>query len=234
MKKWTKTAGLLFMAASSVYYGQAVVAAPAKSAATATGDKSATDVRLLEELAPATGDKSDPTAAPATTPAPAGTTNPAAAAPAKPEGKSVSKSEVNVNDEGTVEIHVNDASLVEVLRMLSLQSQKNIVCSKEVRGTVTANLYNVTIREALEQVLHMNGYAYREKGNFINVYTVKELQQIEDAEKRVTTEVFRLHYTPAANAMTMIKPVLSVAGQVAATTPAVAGIATGGSDVGGN
>jgi type IV pilus assembly protein PilQ len=235
MKKWTKTAGLLFMAASSVYYGQAVVAAPAKSAATATGDKSATDVRLLEELAPATGDKSDPTAAPVTTPAPAGTTNPAAAAaPAKPEGKSVSKSEVNVNDEGTVEIHVNDASLVEVLRMLSLQSQKNIVCSKEVRGTVTANLYNVTIREALEQVLHMNGYAYREKGNFINVYTVKELQQIEDAEKRVTTEVFRLHYTPAANAMTMIKPVLSVAGQVAATTPAVAGIATGGSDVGGN
>jgi type IV pilus assembly protein PilQ len=155
-------------------------------------------------------------------------------APSKPEGKSVSKSEVNVNDEGTVEIHVNDASLVEVLRMLSLQSQKNIVCSKEVRGTVTANLYNVTIREALEQVLHMNGYAYREKGNFINVYTVKELQQIEDAERRVTTEVFRLHYTPAANAMNMLKPVLSASGQVSATTPAQAGIATGGSDVGGN
>src|SRR6266536_2958488 len=221
MKKWTKTAGLLFMAASSVYYGQAVVAAPDKSATTASGgDKSptATDVRLLEELAPAaaTPDKTDPaTAAPAPTAAgvkPAATDAPAAPAPAaKPEGKSVSKSEVNVTDEGTVEIHVNDASLVEVLRMLSLQSQKNIVCSKEVRGTVTANLYNVTIREALEQVLHMNSYAYREKGNFINVYTVKELQQIEDAEKRVTTEVFHLHYTPAANAMTMIKPVLSAA-----------------------
>ena len=40
---------------------------------------------------------------------------------------------------------------------------------------------DVTIREALDQILHMNGYAYREKGNFINVYTVKELQQIEDA-----------------------------------------------------
>jgi type IV pilus assembly protein PilQ len=237
MKKWTKTAGLLFMAASSVYYGQAVVAAPAKSAPTVNGDKTATDVRLLEELAPAApanGDVSTNPATPAIGAAPAAAKPTGTDAPAKTEGKSVSKSEVNVSDEGTVEIHVNDASLVEVLRMLSLQSQKNIICSKEVRGTVTANLYNVTIREALEQVLHMNGYAYREKGNFINVYTVKELQQIEDAEKKVTTEVFRLHYTPAANALNMVKPVLSAAGQVSATTPAVSGIATGGSDVGGN
>jgi type IV pilus assembly protein PilQ len=231
MKKWTKTAGLLFMAASSVYYGQAVVAAPAKSAPAANGEKGATDVRLLEELAPAGTDN----AANATTTAPGATTRPATGdTPPAPQGKCVSKSEVNVSDEGTVEIHVNDASLVEVLRMLSLQSQKNIICSKEVRGTVTANLYNVTIREALEQVLHMNGYAYREKGNFINVYTVKELQQIEDAEKRVTSEVFHLHYTPAANAINMIKPVLSAQGQASATTPAVAGIASGGSDVGGN
>jgi type IV pilus assembly protein PilQ len=231
MKKWTKTAGLLFMAASSVYYGQAVVAAPAKSAPVANGDKGATDVRLLEELTPATTDTPANATTSATAPGQPTTGDPA---PAAPQGKSVSKSEVNVSDEGTVEIHVNDASLVEVLRMLSLQSQKNIICSKEVRGTVTANLYNVTIREALEQVLHMNGYAYREKGNFINVYTVKELQQIEDAEKRVTSEVFHLHYTPAANAINMIKPVLSAQGQASATTPAVAGIATGGSDVGGN
>jgi type IV pilus assembly protein PilQ len=251
MKKWTKTAGLLFMAASSVYYGQAVVAAPGKSAPAAGGAKSptATDVRLLEELIPTAlpvekGDAADAaaaatpltadSAAPGAAPAPATTAPATPAAPAKPEGRSVSKSEVQVSDEGTVEIHVNDASLVEVLRMLSLQSQKNIVCSKEVRGTVTANLYNVTIREALDQVLHMNGYAYREKGNFINVYTVKELQQIEEAEKRATTEVFRLHYTPAANAMTMIKPVLSTLGQVSATTPAVSGVTSGGGETGGN
>src|SRR5690349_1851056 len=155
MKKWTKTAGLLFMAASSVYYGQAVVAAPGKSGPAANGAKPAatdgpTTVRLLDDLvptapaeapaAPAPGDK--PAAAPADN-KPAATesltTGGAPAAPAKTEGRSVSKSEVAVNDEGTVEIHVNDASLVEVLRMLSLQSQKNIVCSKDVRGTVTAN-----------------------------------------------------------------------------------------------
>ena len=235
MKNWTKTAGLLFMAASSVYFGQAVVAAPGKSDNTASGGKSpgATDVRLLDELLPATGEKSDPKSD-ATTTAPGSTDSKPAAAPAKSEGRSVSKSEVSVSDEGTVEIHVNDASLVEVLRMLSLQSQKNIVCSKDVRGTVTANLYNVTIREALDQILHMNGFDYREKGSFINVYTIKELKAVEDAEKKSQTEVFRIHYTPAANALNMIKPVLSTTGQVSATSAATAGIAAGGGDTGGD
>lgn len=258
MKKYTKTAGLLFMAASSVYYGQAVVAAPGKSAPSVGGAKpeTPTNVRLLDDLVPTapatptndTATSDTPAAAPSTTPAvtadksaPAATddrpADPATGKPPvdapKPEGRSVSKSEVAVTDEGTVEIHVNDASLVEVLRMLSLQSQKNIVCSKDVRGTVTANLYNVTIREALDQILHMNGYAYREKGNFINVYTVKELQQIEDAERRVTTEVFRLQYTSAANVLNMVKPVLSNSGQVSASVPPTLGIQSGG-DTGGN
>jgi len=62
--------------------------------------------------------------------------------------------------------------------MLSLQSQKNIIASKDVRGTVTANLYNVTIKEALDAILKSNGFGYREKGNFIYVYTSKELADI--------------------------------------------------------
>jgi type IV pilus assembly protein PilQ len=220
MKKWTKSAGLLFMAAASVYFGQAVVAAPARPGASAGGATPATEVKLLEET-PAK-------------PADGAADGQASGEDGKPsEGKSVSKSEVAVSDEGTVEIHVNDASLVEVLRMLSLQSQKNIICSKDVRGTVTANLYNVTIREALDQILHMNGYSYREKGNFINVYTTKEMQALEEAERKTNTEVFRLYYTPALNAMTMIRPVLSQSAQVSATTPALAGIPAGGTDVGG-
>ena len=103
---------------------------------------SATEVKLLEETpaakTPAASEKPEATEGETTE-----------GEDAKPsEGRSVSKSEVNVSDEGTVEIHVNDASLVEVLRMLSLQSQKNIICSKDVRGTVTANLYDVTVKEA--------------------------------------------------------------------------------------
>jgi type IV pilus assembly protein PilQ len=208
MRHYTKTAGLIFLAASSVYSYQAI------AGTSANGADPATDVKLLES------DPFGPTSQPATQPA--------------TEGTSVSASEVAVSDAGTVEIHVNDANLVEVLRMLSLQTQKNILPSKEVRGTVTANLYDVTVREALDAILHANGYAYREKGSFIYVYTTKELDDIEKAELRMQTRVFRLNYTPAVNAQTMIKPVLSSLGTAAMTTPALSGLETGATNIGGN
>ncbi|MDB5303408.1 MAG: pilQ [Phycisphaerales bacterium] len=190
----------------------------ATAASSASSAKESSNVRPLEDVnAPA----------PATQPA-APTTKPAN------QGQSVTAAQVNVSDLGTVEIHVNDAALVEVLRMLSLQSQKNIVASKDVRGTITANLYDVTVREALDAILHANGYDYREKGNFIFVYTAKELADMEKQARQKKTEVFRLFYTPAANAVVIIKPVLSSDGQVSFTTPAVAGIESGSKDVGGN
>ncbi len=213
MRTWTKTAGLLFSAALSVYSNQASVALAGERAMPAPDNT--TDVKVLEET--------DPFAAPASQPSDESN-----------QGKSVSSSEVAVSDAGTVEIHVNDANLVEVLRMLSLQTQKNILPSKEVRGSVTANLYDVTVREALDAILHANGYAYREKGNFIYVYTTKELAEIEKGELRMQTRVFRVYYTPALNAQNMIKPVMSATGQSVVTTPALSGIESGSSGLGGN
>jgi type IV pilus assembly protein PilQ len=140
---------------------------------------------------------------------------------------------VNVSDAGLVEIHVNDANLGEVLKMLSMQLERNILASKEVRGTVTANLYDVTVKEALDAILRANDCGYREKGNVLYVYTKKEMDEIEKAERKQVTETFRLYYTPAANAVSMIKPVLSPEAQVSFTTPAVVGIETT-KDVGGN
>jgi type IV pilus assembly protein PilQ len=216
MCKTTKAFVALFLALSSVYSFQALSVAAEGKASQSGGKAPNTDVKLLDD-----------TPSSAARPAPAPATKPA-------EGQSVGTQQVNVSDSGTVEIHVNEANLVEVLRMLSLQSQKNIIASKDVRGTVTANLYNVTIREALEAILKGNGYAYREKGNFIYVYGAKELADIEKAERQMTTEVFRLFYTPAANAMSIIKPAMSTEGQVSFTAPAQIGIESSSKEAGGN
>src|SRR5436190_9659492 len=205
MRKWTKTAGLLFVAASAALGNQGVLAQAAQGT-------------------PAAG-ANDPFANGS-----AATSQPSEGA----AGQSVTDAQVNVSEEGTVEIHVNDANLNEVLRMLSLQLQKNILPSKEVRGTVTANLYDVTVREALDAILKANGFDYREKGNVIYVYTAKEIQDMEKAARVTKTEVFRLYYTPAANAAVMIKPVLSTEAQVALTVPAVSGISGDSTDTGGN
>jgi type IV pilus assembly protein PilQ len=210
MRRLNKTAGLLFWAAASVYPVGALLAGQ-----TNQGKNSGQEVRLLEETA-----------------------GPVAGSDAKGEGKtqgtSASAPQVNVSDAGTVEIHVNEANLVEVLRMLSLQSQKNIIASKDVRGTVTANLYNVTIKEALDAILKSNGFGYREKGNFIYVYTSKELADIEKSERQTKSEVFHLHYSPANNVMAVIKPMLSAEGQVAFTVAASKGIESGAKDAGGD
>jgi type IV pilus assembly protein PilQ len=200
----------------------------AKSETLIAAPEGATDVKLLDESTDPFASGAAPTSQPSkggATASATGTDGAAAPTSQPSEGRSVSSSEVSVSDAGTVEIHVNDANLVEVLRMLSLQSQKNIIASKDVHGTVTANLYDVTVREALDAILHANGYAYREKGSFIYVYTTKEIAEIEKAEKQMKTEVFRTYYMPATDAATMIKPVLSASGgQVAVSAPAKVGI----------
>lgn len=201
MRKWTGTGGLVFLAAMSVYAGGALSVA-AENGATAASEQSSATVQLLDETAgPATAPTSQPTG-----------------------GQKLSESKVNVTQAGTVDVQVSNANIHEVLHMLSLQSEKNIIASKEVRGTVTASLYNVTLKEALDAILKANGYTYREKGNFIYVYTPRELEEIEKSERKMSTEVFHLYYTPAANAVNMIKPVLSSEAQVSFTAAPGSGL----------
>ena len=227
MRKWTTTAGLLFLAASAVYsdpVSRADEVAPAKPGSTVKP----------AAAAPATQPKAAVTDAFATVEEAAPIAVGAPAAVAATDGQSLSASQVNVTDVGTVEIHVNDANINEVLRMLSLQLEKNILPSKEVRGAVTANLYDVTVKEALDAILKANGFDYREKGNVIYVYSAKEIEEQEKKNRTTRTQVFRLFYTPAANAANMIKPVLSADAQVSFTTPAKTGIESGSGDVGGD
>jgi len=238
MKTWTKTAGLLFMAAASVYADRAIAAKGAKPAN--SPDKAQpSDVKLLE-------DNSDPFAVVAPTTAPsAGAT--ATAGSGGTSTVSTSSSEavattggraapVIANADGTFSLNITaGADIVEQLRVIGFQSQMSIIPSKEVHGALPAmDLYGVTVHEALDALLHANGFAWREKGKFIYVYSSKEVAEMDKASRVASTEVFRLYYTPASNAVTMIKPVLSADAQVAVTTPAKSGIATGATDVGGN
>jgi type IV pilus assembly protein PilQ len=198
----------------------------------AAASKPAADKAVDKTTAAAKTDEAEKPIDPfADAPTPVGAPTPVVSANA---AEPLTQANVNVSDAGLVEIHVNDANLGEVLRMLSLQLERNIMASKEVRGTVTANLYDVTVKEALEAILRANECGYREKGNVIYVYTKKELEQIEKDERKQVTETFRVFYTPAANAVNMIKPVLSPEAQVSFTTPAVAGIQADSKDVGGN
>jgi type IV pilus assembly protein PilQ len=197
MRKWTRSAGLLFCAVASVYNGPAAFAV--EEAQRSSVDSPPT-VKLISDNA------ADPV--PATQPS-AGT-------------------KVSMNDGGTLSFQIDsDISLVQLLRMIGDQAQLSIIPSKDVRGTVPAmNLYNVTVAEALDAVLHSNGMAWEKKGNLVYVFTQKELDQREKAARKLTTRVFPLHYVPAADVMALIKPALSTEATFAATKDAQTGIDT--------
>jgi type IV pilus assembly protein PilQ len=121
---------------------------------------------------------------------------------------------VKVDEHLIVDLHVNDEDLANVLQMLSIQSQKNIVTSKSVAAVVTANLYGVTFYEALDAILHVNGYGYIERGNFIYVYTLDELRTIEEANRSRVWKVVKLNYLNSTDAAEFVKPLLSEGGQI--------------------
>lgn len=124
------------------------------------------------------------------------------------------KVQIVVTDHMTVDLHVKDEDLANVLELLSIQSQRNIVASRNVTGRVTATLYGVTFYEALDAILHVNGFGYIEQGNFIYVYTLSELEQIQKQLKQRVAKVVRLNYLNAEDARSFIEPMLSAEGQI--------------------
>ena len=132
---------------------------------------------------------------------------------------------VVVTPEGRIELHLTNVPLGTVLELLSRESRRNIIASPEVKGVVTANLFEVSFEEALEAVLAPNKASYRKAGNFVYVYTLDELKAMADATtERPVTRVFHLNYVSAADAQTYLLPLLGKAGTVSVSPPAAAGL----------
>lgn len=114
----------------------------------------------------------------------------------------------------TFDVFVQDEELADVLQMLSVQSRRNIVASQDISATVTANLHGVTFFEALDSILHMNGYGYIERGNFIYVHTMEEIRLIQEQERTLEFKVVHLNYLNANDAAEFVTPLLSELGQI--------------------
>ena len=125
--------------------------------------------------------------------------------------------DIKVDANQLVDLAVKDEDLAAVLEMLSLQSQKNIIASKDVSAKVTANFFGVTFYQAMDAILHANGFGYIEKDNFIYVYTAEQLAAIIEAGKTRVTKVINLNYINPIDAAAFVKAALSEGGQI--TTP---------------
>jgi type IV pilus assembly protein PilQ len=124
------------------------------------------------------------------------------------------KGKVKVSEHDTVDIHVKDESINNVLELLGIGSQRNIVVSKNVSGKVSADLYNVTFTEALNAILRVNGLDYVQEGNFIFVYTAEEMAEMKKRLIKRQAKVITLSYLNANDAAEFVKPLLSQGAEI--------------------
>ena len=178
-----------------------------------------------------------PTLAPAPEKAPVVAPTPVAAPAATAVAPQVNLNagDVSVDAAGNIEaLNLPNMEIDQALRLLSIQGKRNIISSKEVKGTVTAYLSHVTFEEALDGILKPNGFGWVAKGNFIYVYSQKELDDQAKNNRKPANKIFHLKYVNAADAAAIIKPALSSTGQIALTPPSLANISTSDTQTDGN
>ena len=125
---------------------------------------------------------------------------------------------------GTFSIDVEGADVRTIVRAISEFSGRNIVVSKDVKGTVKVALKNVAWQDALRTILRSNGLDYVEEGGILRVDDAGKLQsESVDREtarakamelRPLDTRIIKLNYANAAELAGALQPTLSRRGSI--------------------
>ncbi|MBM4114579.1 MAG: hypothetical protein FJ252_01725, partial [Phycisphaerae bacterium] len=138
--------------------------------------------------------------------------SPALEAPAAEPAEPAPPPTIEITPHGTVTLQAQGMDIVTLLELFSIKTQRNIVASEGVKGKVTVNLFDVPFDAALQAVLEVRGFASRQEGDFILVYTKKELAELDAARRQMVSRVFSLEFLGAQDAEAFAKPLLSEKG----------------------
>jgi type IV pilus secretin PilQ/predicted competence protein len=106
-------------------------------------------------------------------------------------------------------LQIKDAEISDVLRMLADQFGLNIIISDKVEGKVSVQFNNVSVEEAIDAIVTINGYAYTKKGSVIKVTTPEEVEK-----EAPITKVFALTNATAEDLVKSLQKVLSPQGTI--------------------
>ena len=110
-------------------------------------------------------------------------------------------------------LEFRNVDIKDVLRQLAKQYNLNIVFSESVTGLVTVQLTGVTIQQALDSIITVNGFAYTKKENVYKVTTPEEAER-----EGKMTKLFRLNNADAGKLKETLKKVLTADGTIEADT----------------
>jgi len=108
-----------------------------------------------------------------------------------------------------VTLDYKDAELSSVLRALSYSYGLNLVATKDIKGKVTVALRDITVDEALNAVLKVNGYTFTRKGNLIYITSGPGLEGID-----VVTVAIPLKYLTASETSELLQKAISSKGDI--------------------
>ncbi|MFC1592398.1 secretin N-terminal domain-containing protein [Candidatus Omnitrophota bacterium] len=108
-------------------------------------------------------------------------------------------------------LEFREVDIKDVLRQLAKQYKLNIVFSESVVGLVTVQLSNVSIQQALDSIITVNGFAYTKKDNVYKVTTPEEAER-----EGKMTKLFLLNNADASTLKDTLKNVLTADGSIEA------------------
>ncbi len=175
-----------------------------------------------------------PAAQPAEQPAPQEAAPAAPAAPAKKERAAAAKhaavgtQAALVTDIGRfkgrkISLDLQDADLVNVMRLFAEVANLNIILAPDVKGKVTVRMVNIPWDQAMDIILKMNGLGYVMEDNVLRIASVgaltKEAEEelrSKEAKKKVedlVTRIVPINYSTASAIEVTIKKSLSPRGE---------------------
>jgi type IV pilus secretin PilQ/predicted competence protein len=121
-----------------------------------------------------------------------------------------------------ISLDLQDADLINVMRLFAEVANLNIILSPEVKGKVTVRMVNIPWDQAMEIILKMNGLGYVLDDNILRIATLGALTKEADEELRakeskkkaedLITRIIPINYSTASTIESTIKKSLSSRG----------------------
>ena len=122
-----------------------------------------------------------------------------------------------------ISLDLQDADLINVMRLFAEVANLNIILAPEVKGRVTVRMVNIPWDQAMDIILKMNGLGYALEDNILRIASVSALTKeaeeelrSKEAKKKVEdliTRIVPINYTTASSIEGTIKKSLSPRGE---------------------
>ena len=135
----------------------------------------------------------------------------------------------------TFRLQIADAPVGQVLEMIGDLGELNIMTAPDVTGTVTNNLYDVTVEEALQAISRTYRLEIEREGKFINVRSADSADAERKAARNTVSKVYRPAFIAVSDLADLVTPLLTAEiGILSVSTPAESGIEADNANAGGD